>query len=42
MNNAPKQYTMEDNIKQMVFLLKDMLVELKKFNTYLEEKQSKR
>lgn len=40
--NQPKQYTMEDNIKQMVFLLKDMLVELKKFNEYLDKKQGQR
>ena len=40
--NQPKQYTMEDNIKQMVFLLKDMLAELKKFNEYLDKKQGQR
>jgi len=37
--NNPKNYTMEDNIKSMLFVLKDILVEMKKFNDYLEKKR---
>lgn len=43
MNDRPqKSYSMEDNIKAMLFVLKDILVELKKFNEYLEKKQGSR
>jgi hypothetical protein len=38
MSFEKKQYTMEDNIKAMLFVMKECLVELKKFNDYLEKK----